>query len=118
MGWFFVWFKKLHPPKLTWHLKIDPWKRRFLVENPLILGSMLVFWVYRNFLCFFCWEIPEFKVESRCGAAGAAFGGLVHFEKLVGEWRQNHHVFWFLKGEFVWTTLPKFNIAPEKLPSQ
>eukprot|EP00434_Breviolum_minutum_P001685 symbB.v1.2.001493.t1/scaffold82.1/size400680/3 len=24
------------------------------------------------------------NVESRCGAAGAAFGGIVHFEKLVG----------------------------------
>ena len=25
------------------------------------------------------------NVESRCGAAGAAFGGMVHFEKLVGQ---------------------------------
>ena len=45
-------------------------------------GSMLVFGGVSGIFCFFL--ILEFKVESRCGAAGAAFGGIVHFEKLVG----------------------------------
>ena len=33
--WFFI-----HPPKQTWNLKMDPWKRRFLPSFP---GSMLSF---------------------------------------------------------------------------
>lgn len=33
------------------------------------------------------WAGPG-QVESRCGAAGAAFGGMVHFEKLVGQWER------------------------------
>ena len=24
---------ELHPPKQTWNLKMDPWKRRFLLET-------------------------------------------------------------------------------------
>ena len=30
-------------PKLTWHLKIDPWKRGFRTWKPSFSGSMLVF---------------------------------------------------------------------------
>jgi len=26
-------YPKIHPPKQTWNLKIDPWKRRFLLET-------------------------------------------------------------------------------------
>ncbi len=26
-------FEYLHPPKQTWNLKMDPWKRRFLLET-------------------------------------------------------------------------------------
>ena len=25
----------LHPPKQTWNLKMDPWKRRFLLETTI-----------------------------------------------------------------------------------
>ena len=35
-----------HPRKLTWNLKMKPWKRRFLLETlkkPSFSGSMLVF---------------------------------------------------------------------------
>ena len=83
---YFFWgglVQKLHSPKPTWHLKIDSWKRRFVLETLFFFqGSMLVFGGVSGIFCFFL--IPEFKVESRCGAAGAAFGGIVHFEKLVG----------------------------------
>lgn len=62
-----------------------------LLEKEIRIGHHVFFsrvhvgvrWCFRNFLFFF---IPESKVESRCGAAGAAFGGIVHFEKLVGRW--------------------------------
>ena len=39
-------FHSVHPPKQTWNLKMDPWKRRFLLETiisrfqPLILGGV------------------------------------------------------------------------------
>ena len=29
-------------PKLTWHLKITPWKRRFLLETTIFIGAILV----------------------------------------------------------------------------
>ncbi len=28
-------FYQLHPPKQTWNLKMDPWKRRFLLETTI-----------------------------------------------------------------------------------
>ena len=33
----------IHPPKQTWNLKKDPWKRRFLLVSPPFPGSMLIF---------------------------------------------------------------------------
>lgn len=61
-----------------------------LLEKEIRIGNPVFFFkgpcwfsvVFQEFSVFFL--IPEFKVESRCGAAGAAFGGIVHFEKLVG----------------------------------
>ena len=35
--------KQLHPPKQTWNLKMDPWKRRFLLET-IISRFHVNFW--------------------------------------------------------------------------
>ena len=47
--YFFVsfFFLCLHPRKLTWHPKMDPWKRRFLLET-------IIFEVYVSFLGCIC----------------------------------------------------------------
>ena len=34
------------PRKLTWHLKVDPWKRRFLLETIIFQGLCSTLWVY------------------------------------------------------------------------
>ena len=42
---------QLHPQKQTWNLKMDPWKRRFLLVSPSFPGSMFVLGsVYKMFL--------------------------------------------------------------------
>ena len=93
-------------------------KNRLLVKE-IRLGNPVFFlkgpcWFsvcVSGIFCFFL--MPEFKVESRCGAAGAAFGGIVHFEKLVGrrgravfgqELPQNHGVFLGLRVN-VWSKM-------------
>ena len=38
---------KLRRLKLTWNLKMNPWKRRFLLKNPSFSGSMFVFAGYK-----------------------------------------------------------------------
>ena len=44
--------KLLHPPKQTWNLKMDPWKRRFLLET-IISRFHVSFWGCRfRFLMF------------------------------------------------------------------
>ncbi len=40
----------LHPPKQTWNLKMDPWKRRFLLET-IISRFHVNFWG-----CMIIWE--------------------------------------------------------------
>ena len=35
--------KRVHPPKQTWNLKMDPWKRRFLLET-IISRFHVNFW--------------------------------------------------------------------------
>ena len=36
-------FSEIHPPKQTWNLKMDPWKRRFLLET-IISRFHVNFW--------------------------------------------------------------------------
>ena len=37
--WFGGWSFSFHSRKLTWHLKMKPWKRRFLLTTPSFWGS-------------------------------------------------------------------------------
>ncbi len=46
----------IHPPKQTWNLKMDPWKRRFLLET-IISRFHVSFWGCKNF-----WEITRKEI--------------------------------------------------------
>ncbi len=50
-------YPQLHPPKQTWNLKMDPWKRRFLLETIIsrfhvnFLGCIHLFWAIYGAPC-------------------------------------------------------------------
>ncbi len=58
---------KIHPPKQTWNLKMDPWKRRFLLET-IISRFHVNFWGCRYpQMVIYSWWVFHQPIWKICG---------------------------------------------------
>ena len=64
-------YQRVHPPKQTWNLKMDPWKRRFLLETT-IYRFHVNFWGCKCFSLIFSGRtlMPSFRAASGWASPG------------------------------------------------
>ena len=73
--------RKIHPPKQTWNLKMDPWKRRFLLET-IISRFHVNFWGCKN-------KTHQITLMKNLNLLGHSLG--VSWKKKQGEQRKQNH---------------------------
>ena len=87
----------LHPPKQTWNLEMDPWKRRFLLET--IMSRFHVNFWGCNFNWFYWTPILHYFESSRCSCLDI-LNSLWFFVEFAGHFGRD--VFDALTQAFEW----------------